>query len=196
MNSVKVKEKELIESFVASFSQLDEMSAIESINPIGWQLSVCELNEYGFKHWQPIRVDTPRAALERIYAKVPARFPPLYEHLILSYRWAEVDLQLYRLLANPPGPDLNALMMEMSKDSGLWSCLLPAGYIRFGKGPDVDYDPVCFDYNARKKNGDCRIVKIGHEEILCNERVKVVAELAPTFESLVLRTIESANRQS
>jgi hypothetical protein len=33
-----------------------------------------------------------------------------------------------------------------------------------------------------------------HEEILCNERIKVVAELAPTFEQLLRTTIEAANR--
>jgi hypothetical protein len=190
------KKKELIERFIASFAKLDEMAAFEVTDPIGWELSVGELDQYGRKHWQPTRIDTPLAALEGIYTKLPFRFPRLYEHLILSYRWAEVDLQLYRLLANAPGPDLNALLVEMSKDVGLWTCLVPAGYVQFGIGPDVDYDPVCFDYNSRKKNGDCRIVKIDHEEILCNERVKVVAELAPTFERLVLRTIESANRQS
>jgi hypothetical protein len=53
----------------------------------------------------------------------------------------------------------------------------------------MDYDPVCFDFARRDKNQDCRIVKIGHEEILCHDRVKVIAELAPSFEQLVLRTI-------
>jgi hypothetical protein len=193
VSSIRTKEKALLERFVGSFAKLDEMSAVT--DPIAWRLSVGAPDVYGFKHWEPIRVDTRTEALEGIYTKLPARFPPLYEHLILSYRWAEVDLQLYRLLANPPGGDFTELLLEMSGDQGLWNCLLPAGYIQFGKGPDVDYDPVCFDYTARKKNGDCRIVKIDHEEILCNERVKVVAELAPTFEKLVATTIELANRQ-
>jgi hypothetical protein len=33
-------------------------------------------------------------------------------------------------------------------------------------------------------------VKIDHEEILCNNRIKVVGELAPSFRALVLQTIE------
>jgi hypothetical protein len=57
-----------------------------------------------------------------------------------------------------------------------------------------DYDPVCFDLKSRKKNREFSIVKLDHEEILCNERIKVVAELAPTFEQLVKTTIEVANR--
>ncbi len=60
----------------------------------------------------------------------------------------------------------------------------------------MDYDPVCFDMNSRKKNREMRVVKIDHEEILCNYRVKVVAELAPSFEALVLQTIEAANKKT
>jgi len=155
-------------------------------------LAYSDPDEYGDRQWRPMKVDTPRSCLTEVYANLPGLFPPLYERLVLSYRWAEVDLHLYRLLANPPGPTLTGLIHEMTKDSGLWESLVPAGFIQFGKGPDVDYDPVCFDTNTRKKNRDCRIVKIDHEEILCNYRVKVVAEIAPSFEQLVLETIRRA----
>ena len=60
-------------------------------------------------------------------------------------------------------------------------------------GTDIDYDPVCFDISSRKKNKDCRIVKIDREQILRNDRVKVIAEIAPSFEYLMVRTIEQAN---
>jgi hypothetical protein len=80
----------------------------------------------------------------------------------------------------------------MSKGPALWNSLLQAGYIQFGKGPDMDCDPVCFDIKSRKKNRECRIVKTDHEEILCNNRVKLVAELAPDFRELALRTIDQA----
>lgn len=137
---------------------------------------------------------TDATMLDPLYSMLPARFPLLYERLVLSYRWAEVDLGSFRLLANPPGPDLSGLLGEMLKDKFLSAHLLKNGYIPFGKGPDIDYDPVCFDLKSRKKNREFRIVKIDHEEILCNEKIKVVAELAPTFERLVEDTIESARR--
>jgi len=79
----------------------------------------------------------------------------------------------------------------------VWSLsagLLKNGYMPFGKGPDIYYDPVCFDLKSRKKNREFSIVKLDNEEILCNERIKVVAELVPTFEHLVKTTIELANR--
>ena len=71
---------------------------------------------------------------------------------------------------------------------------MPAGFLPFGKGPDIDYDPVCFDVSSRKKGREMRIVKIDHEEILCNHKVKVGAELASSFEALVQGTIDLANR--
>jgi hypothetical protein len=186
----KAAQKLLVDRFVASFEKLDEMLADEVCDPLAWQLAMGDPDRFGRRPWRPIKVTTDPSLLEPIYSKLPARFPPLYERLVLSYRWAEVDLQSYRLLANPPGPDLGALLQQMSKDRHLWKCLVEGGYIPFGKGPDVDYDPVCFDISSRKKNRDYRVVKIDHEQILCYDRVRIVAELAPSFEQLMLRTIE------
>ena len=73
------------------------------------------------------------------------------------------------------------------------SGLQGAGYIQFGLGPDMDSDPVCFDITSGTNSKDYRIVKIDRGEILCNYRVKVVKEIAPSFRHLVLQTIERAN---
>jgi hypothetical protein len=54
----------------------------------------------------------------------------------------------------------------------------------------VVYDPVCFDLRRRSSTGDCPIVKIDHEQILCNWRIKKVGELAPSFRKLVESTID------
>ena len=58
----------------------------------------------------------------------------------------------------------------------------------------MDYDPVCFDLSSRKKNGDYKIVKLYHEEILCNNRIRVAADIAPSFEELMMHTIDQANQ--
>jgi hypothetical protein len=186
-------ETTLLEQFVASFEKLDEMAVFPGVDGTASKLRVDKPDEFGRIKWRPSKTIADPALLDIVYAKLPARFPPLYERLILSYRWAEVDLGSFRLLANPPSPDLSGLLAEIEKDKGLTEGLIPAGFIKFGKGPDMDYDPVCFDIKSRTKLKDYRIVKIDHEEILCNFRVKVVAELAPSFEQLVLNTIERAN---
>lgn len=185
----------LLSQFVAGFATLNDMRADEVIDPVAWQLSVGEPDQYGCKTWRAAKTETDRSLLDPLYSKIPARFPPLYEQLVLSYRWAEIDLVTYRLRANPPGPDLTGLFEEISVDDFLFQTLVRHGYVPFGKGPDVDYDPVCFDLSSRKKNGDYRIVKIDHEEILCNERIKPVGELAQSFEELAVQTIELAKQR-
>ena len=190
---IKDYEQKLLAGYIASFAKLDEMDLYDDgVARPEMQLASGKIDEYDRKIWGPLRMETDSHALEPIYAELPARFPPLYELLVLSYRWAEVDLNSYRLLANPPGPDLSGLLQNISRDQGLWNALIPAGFIQFGKGADVDYDPVCFDVKSRRKSGDYRVVKIDHEAILCNNRVKIVGELAPSFEQLVLNTIERA----
>lgn len=189
-----LKHEELIAQFVASFEKLDDMIFFPHLDPIAAQLAVREPDELGYTHWRPVRVTPEPEQLEPIYAKLPARFPPVFEQLVLSYRWDEVDLGLFRLLPNPPGPDLKGFLQEMSRDPAIWKALLPAGFMQFGKGADINYDPVRFDISSRKRNREFKIMRIDHEEILCNDRVKVVEELAPTFRDLVLRTIDSAKR--
>ncbi|HXA84644.1 MAG TPA: hypothetical protein VNZ47_06190 [Candidatus Dormibacteraeota bacterium] len=189
-----MNDEELLEKYVATFPQFDEMVADEFSLPGAVQLAVEDTDQYGRKLWKPVRLETPPSQLQEVYAELPARFPRLFERMVLSYRWAEVDLGTYRLVANPPGQDLSGLRSQLSQAPALWASLLPAGFIQFGKGPDLDFDPVCFDIKTRKQGGDCRIVKIDHEEILCNNRAKVVAELAPSFHQLVLQTIELASK--
>jgi hypothetical protein len=89
---------------------------------------------------------------------LPARFPPLYEKLILEYRWADVDLQLSTLFAKPPGQDLKPALGRISSDKYLCDHLIRAGYIPFSKGSDGDYDRVCFELKSRSQNAEFPVV--------------------------------------
>ena len=189
-----MNDEELLEKYIATFPIFDEMVADEFSLPAAIQLAVEDVDKHGRRLWKPVKIETAQSQMQELYAELPARFPKLFEGMLLSYRWAEVDLGTYRLLANPPGDDFNGFFQQMTNNPFLWDTLLPAGFIPFGKGPDLDYDPVCFDIKTRRQGGDCRIVKIDHEEILCSNRVKVVAELAPSFYRLVLQTIERAKQ--
>jgi hypothetical protein len=128
-----------------------------------------------------------RESLKTFYAHVTGPLPPLYELLILSYQWGEVDLETFRLLPSFP-PSLQSLVSAMTADTVMFRMLSSNRFAQFGRGPDVDYDPVCFDLNARGSDGDCAIVKLDHEDILIRERIRVVAEVADSFRQLVLQT--------
>ncbi|HLW55032.1 MAG TPA: hypothetical protein VKW06_19520 [Candidatus Angelobacter sp.] len=185
--------EQLLEQFIASFEKLDDMSAIQGLSPVDWQLSTTKPDEYGRITWRPRKVGSPRAQLDRLYLRFPLRFPTLFETLLLSYRWEEVDLGYYRLLANPPGADLSGFYGAISRDSAVWDVLVPSGHLPFAKGPKGDFDPVCFATKSRDKVGDCRIVKINHKEIMFNRRVKIVSQMALSFKDLVTQTVAKAN---
>jgi len=188
------KSESLLERFVSSFEKLDCLVLDEAFDYEAWVLGHVPPGKTGCERWAPVKCKTDRQYLDALYSKLPARFPPLYELLALSYRWEEVDIRRCTLLANPAGPDLGGLFLQMSHDPTLWTQLSRSGYIPFGKGTGGDYDPVCFDLKSRKKSADCRVVKINHEEILCNNRIKIVTEVASSFESLMLQTIALAEK--
>ncbi len=178
---------ELLAQFVAAFEVFDDMCSLEVPANL-----IVRSDEPGFKYWRPKQVSTPRAALNSLYSELPARFPPLYESLILSYRWALVGLEAFQLLPNKPAEDLAPLLSAIMVDPCLFQTLIPAGYVQFGRGPYSSYDPVCFDIRQRHKSGEFRVVQIDHEEILCFDRIREVQEIAPSFRELVVQTIMRA----
>ncbi|SRR6266481_2258234 len=195
MPSHAAKADLLSNRFVESFVKFDYGVLDEAFEFEAWKLGRVPQGKTGCERWAPLSYKTDPTQLETLYARLPARFPSLYERLVVSYRWEEIDLQLHTLLANPAGPDLNGLYLQISRHTALWSQLSRSGYLPFAKAPAGDYDPVCFDLKSRKKNRDCKIVRIKHEEILCNNRMKIASELAASFEDLVAKTIALAEKR-
>lgn len=181
----------LLARYTAAFEKLDYLShfIVSPALKVGIDID-------GWEQWQPRPIATPRSALDALYREMEVsgtlRFPPLYEALVLSYRWTDVDLDGYRLLANEPAEELMPLLAAMRADKHLYTTLVSNGYLPFAKGLDMDYDPVCFD-RRHQKSGDCRVVKLDHEAILCHARIREVGELAPDFRSLVVQTIHKAD---
>ena len=106
----------------------------------------------------PRAVITGREVLDSVYAKLPGRFPPLFEQLVTAYEWnEEVDLGPFRLLPNPVEREVVAL---------------EGGFIPFAVGPDGAM--VCFDTERRRNDRDCPVMQDG-------------AEVAPSFKALMER---------
>lgn len=137
------------------------------------------------------RIDNPNPKdLEAIYARLPARFPRLYEKMVLRWRWGEVEFRHFALLANPSEAGFAGLLKSISYDRYLAEALFPAGFIPFAKATDAGgHDPICFNTKVRKGRRDCQIVRIHHEEILCNNRIKVQAVIASSFRELIKRAL-------
>ena len=116
-----------------------------------------------------------RDVFDPLYARLPGRFPPLFEQLVTGYTWeTEVDLGPLRLLPNPPGATLAGLLAAL--EPALFRLPLePAGCIPFALAPDGA--PVGFDTERRRNDKDCPIVQTGPEAV----------EIAPSFKALLER---------
>lgn len=194
-NCVTETDRELLQRFVGAFERLDSLG-MSSRNQIDGDISglllVPRKEDDEWLEWAPTATEVPAEILREFYHVISGPLPPLYELLITSFRWAEVDLCRLRLLANLP-PRLDGLIAGMTRDKVLFETLVPAGFVQFGKGADLNYDPVCFDLRARRQDGDCPIVMFDHEEILCNRRLKKTVEMAPAFRSLVKTIVQDAD---
>ena len=187
----------LLAQYIAAFEKLDTMETDAlGVHP----LLRASAEAVGGERLRFLRIATAPSALEALYEGLSlpglgsTQFPRLYEGLVLSYRWSRVDLGDYILLGNELAEDLSPLLAEMRADENLFTTLLPNGYVQFGRGADGSCDPVCFDFRGRQRNGDCRVVRLDHEAVLCHGRIREVGELAPSYRSLVLATIERAGR--
>jgi hypothetical protein len=98
-----VEDEALLAEFIGSFPMLADLCAYREIDLVAWDLRLGKPGKHGYR-WRPRKIATSASSLTRLYVKLPGRFPRLYEKLVLSYRWAEVDLGNFRLLANPAVP--------------------------------------------------------------------------------------------
>lgn len=191
----------LLEQFVDTFHRFCEPILAREELPVRDEtfrgeieaLLVTSWSEGGLAEWRPRRIETPAASMEPLYRRLGGSLPPLYDELVRRYVWATVDLETFRLVANlPPVPA--SLELELTDDPAVFQILSAGGFAQFGRGPDVDYDPVCFDLRSRDADGDCRIVKFDHEDILIWEKLTIVDELAPSFRHLVEDVIQRASK--
>jgi hypothetical protein len=189
------RDTELLERFVATFGAWDDLMALDSV-PAELAAPPRLDDDDSFTYWRPVSLATSMAAAEELERFLPRRLPPLFRQLVLSYRYLEVDLDRYQLLANPPSTGLDGLREEMFRDKALSDVLLRLGYIQFGRGRRSNYDPLCFDIARRHSSGDMEVVRLDHEEILCYSRIRVVERVAPDFRELVEETISQYDRRA
>lgn len=190
--------EDLLPRFVAAFGTLGEAVLLEpgALPPeliVGGQENSQENSPRTRAIWKPAPIRTDPTALVELYEKLPGRFPLLYERLALSYRWLEVDLVGFMTLwSNPPGPSLSLLLANITGDPVFVEVLFPLGFLPFGKASGGSYDPVCFDLHRRNADGDCPVVRVEHEAVLCDGRIGDRWELADSFRTLVKVVVAKA----
>lgn len=188
-----MSDRKLLQQFVDSFARFDDMQPVEG-TPAELLVVQPQPDWDSWRtpaKWRPIYFETNASLLAPLYTRIGGHFPELYETLVLSYRWLEVDLDVIRLFANPSGPDCSGLADEIFGDAIIADVLIPAGYVPFARSP-VNYDPICFHLAAMiPETRDCPIIQFEHESILCHSRMGEQRELWPSFRDLVTEVIFS-----
>lgn len=140
-------------------------------------------------------ISTSRIALESLYVHLPERFPPLYEELLVSYRWLEVELVGFvKLYANPIEPTFDGLLSQMTCDKAMVEILFSRNLLPFGTASDGCYDPICFDRSRVLSDGESPIVRVEHESMLCEGQLGRVQPVSPTFRAFVAKILEEAEQ--
>jgi hypothetical protein len=132
----------------------------------------------------PIRAEDNKSRLGLFEQKLPKRLPQSFASFLSRYSFPAFDVLGVTLFGWDS--DSNPYIEEASaaKDS-LSELLLPAGFVQIGRTDAGGFDAMCFDWNQPAQNREHRIVRVDHEDILCNWKVRVVGELWPSFIKLV-----------
>jgi len=137
---------------------------------------VTQINEIKIAPW-----------IEDFEKKLPKALPRSFRSLVTRYSFQSFDLRGIFFFGNTgtSNDTSNDLVAASLADRHLTDTLLPSGYVQIGRPDTGDYDPICFDTKKSKQSHEYSIVRIDHEEVLRNCRIKVSAEIATSFLALI-----------
>ena len=142
----------------------------------------------------PIRPEDNASRLRMLEEKLPKRMPQSFESFLSRYSFKAFDVLGITLF--DWDSDANKYVVEASAPkNSLSELLIPAGYVQIGRTDTGDFDAICFDFRQQSQNREYRIVRVDHEDILCNWKVRVTGELWPSFIKLVESALSSDDPQ-
>jgi hypothetical protein len=119
--------------------------------------------------------------IDILETKLPCRLPGSFRSLVTRYAFASFDIGPLRLFGNTGLNEEDDLNVVIFRDRIMAQVTLKNGYVQFGRRNTGSYDPICFDSRKSAANREFAIVRLDHEQILCNERIKVVEKVADSF---------------
>lgn len=125
---------------------------------------------------------------------LPFRLPPAYRSLFLRYRFPAFQVGRVDLFGNLDGLSDDDLVVASIRDPVHSAVARANGFIQIGRRESGSYDPICFDMGRRMKNGEAKIVRLDHEEILINGSIRVLETVAASFLELLARGKSAASR--
>ena len=101
-------------------------------------------------------------------------------------------LHLEPVFANTGHESREDLSVGIFNDRKIAEATLEPGYIQVGRPDDGSYDPICFYARRSVSNLEFSIVRLDHEEILCNDRIRVAQPMADSFYRFALSSVRRA----
>ena len=171
----------LIDEFVAKVNTLSQLPLDEEEVPPFLRGSGPD--EYGQYLWKIVPMDCS-AWVDPFTGKLSKKLPPSYLSLINRYAFPAFELGPIMFYSNTGQEIAWELSNKIFSDEHLSSILQRHGLLQIGNPYFYNYVPICFDGKTGKGN-EYPLVQIDHESILCDSKVKVIKEIAPSFESFV-----------
>lgn len=109
------------------------------------------------------------------------RLPVSFRSLVARYVFLTFDAGGISFFANTGVVSMAELSAAIFKDRIIAEASLRAGYIQFGRPEGGSYDPICFNAARSSSNREFPIVRLDHEEILCNDRIRVSRTVSDSF---------------
>jgi hypothetical protein len=169
----------LIDSFVYAVNSTPRESMLQEDVPAF--LRDGDPDKLGYLRWNICKADF-KCLIDAFGQKVARRLPSSYYSFISRYAFPAFQLGPIFFFGNTGDDTKWELSRRIFKDEFMSSRLLQSWYLQIGNPHKYNNDPICFD---TKKGTECPIVQIDHEEILCNSRIKVIREIAPSFRNFV-----------
>lgn len=166
---------DLIDSFVETLNSASLELLLQENVPLF--LRDGDPDQYGYCGWKVRKADC-KSRVNIFEQKLPKRFPPSYYSFISRYAFPAFQLGPIFLFGNTGQGNNWELSKRIFLDEFMSSHLLQSWYLQIGNPQKYDYDPICFDI---KRDTEWPIVQIDHEDILCNSRIRVKREIAPSF---------------
>ncbi len=124
--------------------------------------------------------------IETLEAALPLPFPRSFRSLVLRYAYPSLAIGPLQLFANTGEDRHDEMSQVILRDKRFSQTLLQHGYLQFARPDTGCYDPICFNTRIKSHRHEYPIVRMDHESILWDGRIRYVREIALSFLDFVM----------
>jgi hypothetical protein len=128
--------------------------------------------------------------IDQAQERLPFRLPSCFTDFVCHYVFADFEISRLHHYDNYGGNEYWCWQVAIFRDKPIFEICTAHLFLPIGQPEDGNYDRVCLDLN-RLKSDDCPVVQLDHEAILLNEKIEIVAELAPSYKQLITNVLAS-----